>query len=363
MPHSQGHFLCMLCWQVMTGLTHLMMKLWLLIWFSPTMEMGELTKKQNGCVNWNGTVNICKRVAEYTALVLTVNMTNFLFRMLLNKTFVCFCVSLKQCSLCNSGTMQQQVCSQFPLVELVCTTSPPTSWLILGNGADLTSSQTVRKSAQPMLIMRRVHLTLHRQYVLAWPGSMKVSDSLCVGVKLPHRTRKKLVFLQKTRAPTGQTSVFPSTGSVVMVRYIAGTDSAPLYIFGDNYLSGFSAFRLWIQGLLGKSWWGVSHTGEPFDPNKYFNCLKLSQCNFHSYIMQPVDTEITQESCLNNKSIFNVILALSSPQHRSQVHYNWDYVCQEEDPDETPIHHLCNPPPVVPRFLSLFTIGVHTLVC
>ncbi len=76
----------------------------------------------------------------------------------------------------HSGSTHWRDYSQFPLVEVGCTTSPPTYWWMMGTWPCLTSWSMGRGSVGPRQTMITVEpLTIHRQPAVAWLFSWKVS--------------------------------------------------------------------------------------------------------------------------------------------------------------------------------------------
>ncbi len=74
----------------------------------------------------------------------------------------------------SADTKKQQASSLFPLVELDCTTSPPTSWLVLENGPGLLLKLMEWQSAQPMVMTTTVQVKMPRLSAVVWLSWMKV---------------------------------------------------------------------------------------------------------------------------------------------------------------------------------------------
>ncbi len=81
-------------------------------------------------------------------------------------------------------TTHWQECSQFPLMELGCTTSPHTSWWMIRSMPTLVSLWMVRWSAGHMETptMHHMLVTLHRLPAVVWLSWRKVNMCVCVCV-------------------------------------------------------------------------------------------------------------------------------------------------------------------------------------
>ncbi len=180
------------------------------------------------------------------------------------------------CPTISAGTTQQQGCSQFPLVELGTTTSPPICCWMKGIGLYLSSGSMVTESAGLMGTMTTVCLSMPRLPAvdsLCWKKvrrsiiTSRNCQSICGGWQ-PHERNQPRSFVWKI-SPKKQ-KMFLLTVTVVIDWILvlenkaeknrffclpSGDEAGVIYRSGRDYTplaatprsAGFSGLRLWTE--------------------------------------------------------------------------------------------------------------------